>query len=153
VENLDNKALDIIIYLAQYIKSNQGKLGNLVEVFRDLQELGFSEDEIRKASHWFLNRLPGIYKSEKGKSSLYSHLSGLNQNYFTPESFGFLYQIEELGLLNQNEMEILIQRSLALGEDKVELQTIKNLANILFFSGDDLNKLTNQFLWMEQENI
>lgn len=152
MENPDSKVIDIIICLAQYIKSNQGRLGNLVEVFRDLQELGFSEDEIRKASQWFLNRLPGAFKSEKGRSSLYSHLNDLNQNYFTPESFGFLYQIEELGLLNQNEMEILIQRSLALGKDKIELQTIKNLAHILFFSGNNLNQCTTNFLWMEQEN-
>lgn len=153
MENPDNKVLDIIIYLAQYIKSNQGKLGDLVEVFRDLQELGFSEDEIKKASHWFLNRLPKVFKPESGKSNLYGYLKGLNQNYFTTESFGFLYQIGELGLLNQKEMEVLIQRSLALGKDKIELQTIKNLANTIFFSGSNLNRGITNFFWMEQDNI
>ena len=48
MENLDNKTIDIIICLAQYIKSNQGKVGNLITVFRDLRETGFSEEEIER---------------------------------------------------------------------------------------------------------
>lgn len=153
MENLDNKTIDIIIYLAQYIKSNQGKVGNLITVFRDLRETGFSEEEIKKAYLWFLNRLPRFSKTEKGKGNLYTWLKGFKEEYFTQESYGFLYQIEELGLLDQKEIEILIQKSLALGKEKIELQTIKNLANLLFFSDDNLNKFSTEFFWMEQESI
>jgi len=153
VENLDNKTIDIIIYLAQYIKSNQGKVGNLIAVFKDLRELGFSEQEIKKAYLWFLNRLPRFSKPERGRSNLYAWLKGFKEEYFTRESYGFLYQIEELGLLNQKEIEILIKKSLALGKEKIEVQTIKNLANLLFFSDDNLKILSNEFFWMEQEGI
>jgi len=153
MENLENKALDVIIYLAQYIKSNQGKVGNLIAVFKDLRELGFSEQEIKKAYLWFLNRLPRFSKPEKEKSNLYSWLKGFKEDYFTAESYGFLYQIEELGLLDREEIEILIQKSLALGKEKIEVETIKNLANLLFFSEDSLKKLSTDFFWMAQEGV
>ena len=47
MENLENKAIDIIIYLAQYVKDDQSKVGNLIEALMDLRELGFSEYEIK----------------------------------------------------------------------------------------------------------
>ena len=153
MENLDNKAIDIIIYLAQYIKSNQGRVGNLVAVFKDLIELGYSEEEIKKTYLWFLYKLHRFSKPEKEKGNLYGWLKGFKDEYFTPESYGFLYQIEELGLLDRGEIEILIQRSLALGKEKIELQTIKSLAHQLFFSGDSLNNISTEIFWMEQENI
>lgn|GEM_PF-2237346 len=153
MENLDNKAIDIIIYLAQYVKSNQGKVGNLVNVFRDLRELGFSEEEIKRAYLWFLNKLPRLSKTEKEKGNLYGWLRGCKDKYFSEESYGFLYQMEELGLLGKEEMQILIKRSLALGREIVELQTIKSLANQLFFSHYSPDSITTELFWIDQEGI
>lgn len=76
MENLANKAIDIIIYLAQYVKDDQSKVGNLIEALKDLRELGFSENEIKRAYLWFLSRLPKFLKSHKEKCNLCSWLKG-----------------------------------------------------------------------------
>jgi uncharacterized protein Smg (DUF494 family) len=153
VEDIENKVIDIIIYLAQYAKSNQGKVGDLVKVFKNLIELGFSEEEIKKAYLWFLNKPEKFSKLENEKSNLCGWLKGFKEEYFTSESYGFLYQIEELGLLDRKEIEILISKSMVLGKEKVDLETIKNLANLLFFSDNSLRKNTTGFFWVEQESI
>lgn len=153
MENLENKAIDIIIYLAQYVKDDQSKVGNLIEALKDLRELGFSENEIKRAYLWFLNRLPKFLRSHKEKCNLCSWLKGFKDENFTPESYGFLYQMEELGVLNGKEIELLIQKSLALGKQKIEIQTVKNLANILLFSDSSIREQSADFLWTDQERI
>jgi uncharacterized protein Smg (DUF494 family) len=153
MENPENKAIDIIIYLAQYVKDDQSKVGNLIEALKDLRELGFSEVEIKRAYLWFLSRLPKFLRANKEKCNLCSWLKGFKDENFTPESYGFLYQMEELGVLDGKEIELLIQKSLALGKQKIEIQTVKNLANILLFSDSNIREQAVDFLWTEQEMI
>ena len=153
MENPENKAIDIIIYLAQYVKDDQSKVGNLIEALKDLRELGFSEMEIKRAYLWFLSRLPKFFKPHKEKSNLCAWLKGFKDENFTPESYGFLYQMEELRVLDGNEIELLIQKSQALGKEKIEVGTLKNLANILLFSEQSAGEQSTDFLWAEQEGI
>jgi uncharacterized protein Smg (DUF494 family) len=61
--------------------------------------------------------------------------------------------MEELGVLDGKEIELLIQKSLALGKQKIEIQTVKNLANILLFSDHNIREQSTGFLWSEQETI
>lgn len=61
--------------------------------------------------------------------------------------------MEELGILDGKEIELLIQKSLALGKQKIEIQTVKNLANILLFSDSSIREQSADFLWTDQERI
>ncbi len=153
MENPDNKAIDIIIYLAQYVKDGQRRVGTLVEALTDLRELGFSDEEIKKAYTWFLSRLSRLLKPHKEKSQLCTWLKGFKEEYFTPESYGFIYQLEELGLLDRKEINTLIEKSLALGKPKIEVRTVKNMANLLFFSDQSIQDQSTDFLWREQEGL
>ena len=61
--------------------------------------------------------------------------------------------MEELGVLDGKEIELLIQKSLALGKQKIEVQTLKNLANVLLFSDNNIREQSADFLWTDQERI
>jgi uncharacterized protein Smg (DUF494 family) len=61
--------------------------------------------------------------------------------------------MEELGVLDGEEIEVLIQKSLALGKQKIEVQTLKNLANVLLFSDNNIREQSADFLWTDQERI
>ncbi len=132
------KVIEIIILLLDEIKSNK-KLGE-IEV-QKLAKLGYTQNEINTAFGWIYTRMHAgerIFGGAAADKRSHRVLHEVEKNIITPEAFGFVIQLRELGLLGDMEIEDLIDRIMASGYAKVTLEDMKSLCAGYLLDVDDM---------------
>jgi Smg protein len=128
--------LAIVSIIAHYIMED-GQLpanGDLVE---ELLAVGFEAEEIDAAFNWMENL--SLHPSTDPSNS---SLTVPSQRIFTPdecraiarEARGFLMRVREMGIIDQNILEEIIQKALHTEEGEVSLKDIKTLTALTLFS-------------------
>jgi len=56
---------------------------------------------------------------------------------FTPEAFGFVTRLAQLGLISADERDMLIEKSLASSTERIDLGKIQDLTLLFLFTEDD----------------
>ncbi|APG24975.1 MULTISPECIES: DUF494 domain-containing protein [Syntrophotalea] len=133
---LKERVLAIVSIIAHYIMED-GQLpanGDLVE---ELLAVGFEADEIDAAFNWMenLSMHPDADPSTRP-------LTVPSQRIFTAEECqaiarearGFLMRVREMGIIDGNLLEEIIQKALNTDDDEVSLKDIKTLTALTLFS-------------------
>lgn len=141
--------LDVLMYLFEnYMGKNCDINVPKSDLLVELEQAGFDYQEITSALTW-LNDLDNLSKegkdlpTQKHASRVFAQLEmeklGVN-------GCGFIYFLEETGVLNPLTRELVIDRAFALDEDEVPLSRLKWVAlMVLFNSGDKEAELA----WLE----
>jgi len=133
---LKERVLAIVSIIAHYIMED-GQLpanGDLVE---ELLAVGFEAEEIDAAFNWMEN----LSLDQNADPSAHP-LTVPSQRIFTAEECqsiarearGFLLRVREMGIIDQNILEEIIQKALHTEEDEVSLKDIKTLTALTLFS-------------------
>jgi uncharacterized protein Smg (DUF494 family) len=124
---LYEKIIEIIVYLLSELKNNK----QLADVDTGkLENLGYTQNEINTAFSWVYSK---IYAGEKvfvdtGKDvSSHRFLHDVEQNIIAPDAFGYLIQLKELGLLNNMDIDLIIDKIMISSYSRVELDDMKIL--------------------------
>jgi len=122
---LYEKIIEIIVYLLSELKNNK----QLADVDTGkLENLGYTQNEINTAFSWVYSK---IYAGEKvfvdQSKDVTSHrfLHDVEQNIISPDSFGYLIQLKELGLLNNMDIDLIIDKIMISSYNRVELDDMK----------------------------
>jgi Smg protein len=134
------KVIEIIVLLLDELKSNK-QLGE-ADV-QKLAKLGYTQNEINTAFSWIYSKINSgdniLYKDSSEKRS-HRVLHEVEKNVISPDAFGYVIQMRELGLLNDNEIEDLIDKIMASGFMKITLEDMKSfIAGYLL----DIDEMTN----------
>lgn len=133
---MQERIIEIIVYLLVEFQH-----GSFTEEYKDLsKELisrGYTENEINLAFSWVFNHM-----NAKSNASLeFSYeadsvrvLHDLEKLVIAPEAYGYLLQLWHLGMIKENEMEDVIDRSLSLGNTHISIEDVKRMAASLIFS-------------------
>jgi uncharacterized protein Smg (DUF494 family) len=130
---LGEKVLEIVIYLIRYLEENGGRFESIKDMAKDLREQGFTDNEINKAYVYILDqyRQPGfvIRSSAHSKSRFYRRiLSDYERGFFTSEGYGALIQMKHLGIIDDLQLEMIIERATFSGQDKIDAAAVRSLA-------------------------
>jgi uncharacterized protein Smg (DUF494 family) len=135
------RIIDIIVFLMQQIDESGRGLSHFENLIGDLQEKGYSQAEINAAFYWLLERLRlrlgQLAKNHKGlmnKSSRILHSS--ESIHFSSTGYGYLIQLYQLGLIDDEQREQIIHRAVMLGLDEIGEPEIKMLAARLLLNSD-----------------
>jgi len=90
--------------------------------------MGYTQQEIETALFWYHNHL--ITKDDYDKTDRFSPgtlrvLHEIERSIIRPEAYGYLLELNQLGLINTREMDIIIEKSVLLGGRKVSLEDMK----------------------------
>jgi len=135
---MQERIIEIIVYLLEEFQDTpQEKYDDLSE---KLMAQGYTESEINLAFSWIFNHLqkPDI---PEGRDVHYQEssirvLHDLEKLIIQPDGYGYLLQLHQLGILNANDIEEVIERALSVGSTNVTLDDIKTFANMLIFNPD-----------------
>lgn len=143
--------LDILMYIFDnYIEEDPEFVPDQESLRTQLIEAGFCDHQIDKAFFW----LEGLALQQKYDSATNNFSSVPSSRLFSDEELekldtvcrGFLLFLEQVGVLNSNERELVIDRIIALESDEVDLQQLKWVVLMVLFNQPEKK---TAITWME----
>lgn len=148
--------LDVLLYLFEHYFTNDEipsvgdgeALGN-GPLSTELAQAGFSQAEINKAFDW-LDAL-----ASQRPSAATPRVDGPTRVYFGPEldkldveCRGFLLFLEQQGILDAGQRELVLDRALALDQDELDLDDLKWVVLMVLFNQPGSEAA---YAWMETQ--
>jgi uncharacterized protein Smg (DUF494 family) len=122
---LYEKIIEIIVYLLSELKNNK----QLADVDTGkLENLGYTQNEINTAFSWVYSKIYAgekIFVEDARETTSHRFLHDVEQNRISPDSFGYLIQLKELGLLNNMDIDLIIDKIMISSYSRVELDDMK----------------------------
>jgi Smg protein len=140
--------LDVLLYLFEHYFSDEADLARDRDSLQaSLLEAGFSPAEIHKAFEW-LDEL-----AEQRPAIANARLDGPTRLYSAPEyakleaeGVGFVMFLEQSGVLNAEQRELVIDRAMALDQDEMDLDDLKWVVLMVLFNQPGAEAA---YAWME----
>jgi uncharacterized protein Smg (DUF494 family) len=107
------RIIEIIIYVISSVKDRDNfSDANL----KELEKLGYTKSEISTAFSWIVEKTDAMKIPGSGpflvETKGFRVLIDIEQDLFTKEAFGDLIQFNTLGLINNEQLELLIDRTI-----------------------------------------
>ena len=141
------------------IRDDMGRLEDLEEISSYLKNQGFTENEISSAYSWLLNRLQQdsefIYNSDHNRIGI-RILSEAERRLFTPAAYGYILQLQHLGLLSEDQLEQVLERGAMIWSSPVGVEQLKTLIDsVLFFDSRviEISGDASQYIADENETV
>jgi uncharacterized protein Smg (DUF494 family) len=135
---MQEKIVEILVYLI-------GELRNNIPIndidLSVLSKKGYSTTEISTAFNWLYEKISDGENiiTDTAPSSPHSHrvLHDVERAVINAEAYGYMIQLRELGLINDMDIEVLIDRIMMSGYVSIELTEVKTMVAQLMAEGDD----------------
>jgi len=122
--------MDLMVLVAEM---SRGSDRQHIELDKELTRRGYSADEIGHAVSCLSSR-PTLRIAPRAQSLRV--LSEFERMSLSTEAYGYLYRLQNLGLLDARQFETVVARAIPMGGDKVGLEDVKSLAYAVIFDKD-----------------
>lgn len=150
---LYEKIIEIIVYLLSELKNNK----QLAEIDVDkLSTLGYTENEINTAFSWVYSKIYAgekIFADDSKDTKSQRFLHDVEQNVIEPEAYGYLIQLKELGLINNMDVDLIIDRIMVSSFTNVELEDMKMMIASYLLDLDDMNNTHSRMMINANDTI
>ena len=119
------RVIEIIVFLLAEMKGN--KELNEVDLQR-LTKLGYTQSEINTAFSWIYSKFNAkekVINREDSPSGSHRFLHEIEKNVISTEGYGYLIQLRELGMINDLDIEVIIERIMSSGYMKASKDDVK----------------------------
>jgi uncharacterized protein Smg (DUF494 family) len=137
---MTDRILEIVIYLMDYMRESQEYLPVSEDFSSNLRTLGYSDYEITSAYQWLLNRMEvagqELYREFPNNPQSVRILTDSERAHMTVGAQGVLLKLLNLGLIDDEEFETIIERVTVLSDSVVTSDQVKLVASSVVFGGD-----------------
>lgn len=142
---MTHNILDVLTYMFDYLfeeaEQNNAHEINDTELKEHLSDVGFDVAGIDKALSWLEN----IATLQDGKIKPFNTIYQSSMRIYTPaeqqklgaKSRGFLLFMENIGQLDANQREMIIEQVMTLGDTKIELDDLKWVVMMVLGNSND----------------
>lgn len=142
---MKGRVFDVVAYITHRYRTAETALQNQASLRDELVDAGYREDDIERAITW-LRRLRAA--ATAARTSMTHPTGNLRvpspeeEQKLTPAARGFLFRMEQAGILDQALRETVYERALALDVGEVGLPEAQVLVSLLLWaSGRGLEEL------------
>jgi Smg protein len=126
--------LDVLMYLFEsYVDSPDEPEPNRHELKRELGRAGFHDREIERALDW-LDGLNSTGTANAPQDTAFRVFDAVEQERLDAASRGYLLHLEQIGILQPAQREIVIDRLLALDNEEIDVEQTKWVVMMVLFS-------------------
>jgi uncharacterized protein Smg (DUF494 family) len=163
------RVMEIIVFLLAEMRLNK----QLTEIdLKPLSKQGFSQSEISTAFSWLFDKIaassiehaPIVLATtftEDGYVDATRHSTdgpfrvyhNAERNIIAVDAQGYLLQLRELGLLSDNELELVIDRIMMSGVPAVSLKEMKELVAAMVFDFDDSTRMGSRLMLNASDRV
>lgn len=130
---MHEKVMEILVYLMKHIQDEQGRFNDIGHISQTLVGSGYTQHEVNTAFTWLFERLqaqseelidPTLPLRPRPNRILHT----IERLVISPEAYGYLIQLRELGLIDEVQTELIIERAMLTGSRHVTQHDIKAIA-------------------------
>jgi len=151
---MKEKVVEILIFIMNEIHHDK-TIGDID--LRDLKNKGYTQSEISAAFSWLYDTMhlneTGAARIARSKPGSRRILHEAEKHVFTTEGYGYLIQLQELGLLDNSGLEAVIERAIMSDYEKLSPdELVEIVASVLFTKGDTTSG-TNRLMLNSKDTI
>jgi uncharacterized protein Smg (DUF494 family) len=163
------RIMEIIVFLLAEMREDK----QLTEIdVRPLAKQGFSQSEISTAFSWLFDKIAAssleqapvvlatsftsdgfVDASRRYTEGPFRVYHDAERNIIAVEAQGYLLQLRELGLLSDNELEMVIDRIMMSGVPAVNLLEMKELVASMVFDFDDSTRMGSRMMLNASDRV
>jgi uncharacterized protein Smg (DUF494 family) len=129
---MKEKVVEILVYLMNEIRDDRA-LGEID--LSELRERGYTQSEISTAFSWLHDHFGETARADAGSRRM---LHEAEKMMLSVEAQGLLIHLRELGLLQDRELEIVIERAMMSGYERLTMVDVQGLvASVILSRGGD----------------
>ena len=148
------KIIEIIVYVIAELRQN--KKINEIDLEK-LKKLGYTKSEISTAFSWLVDRIEMsenlLFANTCENCNSFRVLHDVEKELFTDEALGELIQLQSLGIIKNEHIELLIERAIMMGADVIESEQVKNFVAQVVFNAHNNNFLNSRFMLAGNDTI
>jgi uncharacterized protein Smg (DUF494 family) len=121
--------MDLVVLVAEMSRSPEH---THVELDKELSRRGYSPDEIEHAVGWFSAR-PDWAETDRLRTQAIRVLSDFERMSLSTVAYGFLFRLQNLGIIDGRQFEGILARAIPVAGEKVHLEDVKRIACSVIF--------------------
>ena len=132
---MKESVLDVLMYLFEtFVDSDDEPEPNRNELKEDLARAGFRDGEIDRALDWLDGLNSAGATSSEPQHTAFRVFDSAEQERLDAPSRGYLLQLEQIGILQPIQRELVIDRLLALDNEEIDVEQTKWVVMMVLFS-------------------
>jgi uncharacterized protein Smg (DUF494 family) len=138
---MDERLIEIIIAIVDRLVDCESRSETVESITRSLMVDGYNAQEINTAFMWLYHTVDESF-FEEGRIVPHDRAMGtvrvlndFERNLITPEAYGYMLQLSQLGLLDNLQIEEVIDRAMYTCGDMVELNDVKRIVPSIILEG------------------
>ena len=151
---MQEKIIEIIVYLIHELRHDK-RIGEID--LSTLADRGYTDNEISTAFSWLFDKInvgENILTDER-RTSPHSRrvFHDAERAVITPEAQGYIMQLRELGILDDMEVELVIDRIMMAGFGSVGNAEMKSVVASVLFDYDDSDRVGSRLMLNSRDTI
>ncbi len=136
---MKNDVLDVLMYIFERFQDQEYVIiDEASKLTEELKEVGFSGNEIDSALVWLDGLMDVREQADETIPTVTATSTRIfcdqEKRVFNKQAQGFIYQLEQLGVLDPITRELVIERIMALDIPDVELEQVKWITMMVLFN-------------------
>ena len=127
------KVMEILVLLMQHMQDEKGRFNNIADVSQSLVGNGYTQQEVNTAFTWLFERPQAqaetvVDSTRPLRPKPNRILHTIERMMISPEAYGYLIQLRELGLIDDVQTETIIERAMLSGARHITQGDMKIIA-------------------------
>lgn len=137
---MQERIIEIIVYLLNELQQEcQGC--DQSDLTRELLIKGYTDGEINLAFSWIFKHLKSPPLDRLNMDIDYTEqledYPEFDRLVISPDAYGFLLQLIQLGVIKESDIEMFIERAVAYGKDDIGVDELKSIVATIIFGMDN----------------
>ncbi|MBM3264233.1 MAG: DUF494 family protein [candidate division Zixibacteria bacterium] len=151
------KVMEIIVLLMKHMQDEQGCFNDIADVSQTLVGYGYTQKEVNTAFAYLFERLQAQAEPVVATTSPIQHkpnriLHAIERLIISPEAYGYLIQLRELGLIDDAQTETIIERAMLSGARTVTQDDVKAIAASMLLATDSSLWANQDTSWLQSDS-
>ena len=126
---MDQRLVEILMYVIGEIRSQRVELEEVETMSDDLLQRGFTPREVATALSFFIERFQKRVEHREPDDVQLPHsqrvLHRIEKLFLNPKAYGYLLQLQHLGVLDARDIEMILEQILMVGHSRVTEDEVK----------------------------
>ncbi len=151
---MKEKVVEILVFIMSEIQENK----RLQEIdISELKNKGYTQSEITAAFTWLYDNIqqgdaqrPRATDIARGSHRVFHEAE---RQILSTEAQGYLMQLRELGLLDDNDLETVIERAMMSGYQKLSVEEVRDVVTAVLFVKDSTRPSSGRSMLNEGDSV
>lgn len=152
---MQERIVEILIFVLNEVRKTNKSVGEID--LSELEQQGYTQAEISTAFSWLSNHLSTGRESWSEIAirprGSFRMLHRAEQFIISPEAYGYLIQLRELRIISEQEMEMVIERAMLSGFERLSATEMQAIVASVLFDGESSESQSGRTMFNSSDTV